>query len=193
MNANRLYPLLADRTKGFVYVCRTCDPDKAAALAAKHVTGLYSYPEERRRYPQSSVAAQVLGYAGIDNHGLAGLELQLDKQLSGKPGTQTVIKTPDGRPIDVISSTPVREGKSVALTIDHTIQAQAEMVPFIQRVGPHFLSPLGPLNSFVLLEVRDEKASRIYRYRAIFKDSSLLWTFTLTKEGKISSLQPTEE
>ena len=128
VNANRLYPLLADRTKGFVYVCRTCDPDKAAALAAKHVTGLYSYPEERRRYPQSSVAAQVLGYAGIDNHGLAGLELQLDKQLSGKPGTQTVIKTPDGRPIDVVSSTPVREGKSVALTIDHTIQAQAETV-----------------------------------------------------------------
>jgi CubicO group peptidase (beta-lactamase class C family) len=72
-------------------------------------------------------------------------------------------------------------------------EAQKEIVPFIQRVGPGFLRPLGPLKSLMLLEVRDEPASRIYRYRALFKDSSLLWTFTLTKEGKISSLQPTEE
>jgi cell division protein FtsI (penicillin-binding protein 3) len=136
VSAARLYPLLADRSKAFVYVCRTCDPARAAALAAKHIAGLYSYREERRTYPQGSVAAQVLGYAGIDNHGLAGLELQLDKRLSGKPGTQTVIKTPDGRPIDVIASTPVREGKSVTLTINHTIQAQAEAV--LRRTMSHW-------------------------------------------------------
>jgi cell division protein FtsI (penicillin-binding protein 3) len=128
VNAATLYPLLADRRRAFVYVCRTCDPARAAKLVARRVPGLYSYREERRTYPQGSVAAQVLGYAGIDNRGLAGLELELDKQLSGKPGTQTVIKTPDGRPIDVIASTPVREGRSVTLTIDHTIQAQAEAV-----------------------------------------------------------------
>jgi cell division protein FtsI/penicillin-binding protein 2 len=136
VNANRLYPLLADRTKAFVYVCRRCDPDAAAGLAAKHLTGLYSYPEERRSYPQGSVAAQVLGYAGIDNKGLAGLELELDRQLSGKPGTQTVLKTPDGRAVQIISATPVREGKSVNLTIDHTIQAQAETV--LRRTMSHW-------------------------------------------------------
>jgi cell division protein FtsI (penicillin-binding protein 3) len=136
VRASALLPRLSDRSKGFVYVCRKCDPDKAAALAARHVTGLYSYPEERRSYPQGSVAAQVLGYAGIDNRGLAGLELSLDPRLSGKPGTQTVIKTPDGRPIEVISATPVREGKSVTLTIDHTIQAQAETV--LRRTMSHW-------------------------------------------------------
>jgi hypothetical protein len=72
-------------------------------------------------------------------------------------------------------------------------EAQAEMVPFIQRIGPNYLRPLGTLKSLVLLEVRDEKTSRIYRYRAIFPDASLLWTFTLNREGKISSLQPTGE
>jgi D-alanyl-D-alanine carboxypeptidase len=72
-------------------------------------------------------------------------------------------------------------------------QAQAEIVPFIQRVGPNYLRPLGAMTAFVLLETREEKESRVYRYRAIYKDSSLLWTFALTKEGKISSLQPTEE
>jgi cell division protein FtsI/penicillin-binding protein 2 len=128
VNAARLYPQLADRRRAFVYVCRKCDPVRSAALISKKVVGLYSYREERRSYPQGSVAAQVLGYAGVDNHGLAGLELQLDKRLSGKPGAQTVIKTPDGQPIDVVASTPVREGRSVTLTIDHTIQAQAETV-----------------------------------------------------------------
>jgi cell division protein FtsI (penicillin-binding protein 3) len=136
VQANRLYPLLADRRKAFVYVCRKCDPAKAAVLAGKHVTGLYSYREERRSYPQDSVAAQVLGYAGVDNHGLAGLELQLDKTLSGKPGSQTIIKDPFGRAIDVISATPVREGRNVTLTIDHTIQAQAETV--LRRTMSHW-------------------------------------------------------
>jgi CubicO group peptidase (beta-lactamase class C family) len=72
-------------------------------------------------------------------------------------------------------------------------QAQAEIVPFIQRVGPNYLRPLGPMTGFVLLERREEQESRVYRYRASYKDSTLLWTFTLTKDGKISSLRPTEE
>jgi CubicO group peptidase (beta-lactamase class C family) len=71
--------------------------------------------------------------------------------------------------------------------------AQTQLVPFIRRAGPQFLHPLGPMKALVLLERREEKESRIYRYRAIYKDSSILWTFTLTKDGKISSLQPTEE
>jgi cell division protein FtsI/penicillin-binding protein 2 len=128
VNAAALLPQLSDRRRAFVYVCRKCDPVKAAALAARHIPGLYSYPEERRSYPQASVAAQVLGYAGIDNRGLAGLELQLDGTLSGRPGEQTVIKDPFGRAIDTVSSKPVREGANVTLTIDHTIQAQAETV-----------------------------------------------------------------
>jgi len=128
VDAAALYPALADRTHGFVYVCRKCDPVRAAAFAGKHIVGIGSYPEQRRSYPQGSVAAQVLGFAGVDNRGLAGLELQLDRKLAGKPGAQTIVKDPFGRVIDVVKSTPVREGKGVTLTIDHTIQAQAEMV-----------------------------------------------------------------
>ena len=55
------------------------------------LAGLGFYPEERRFYPQGSVASHVLGYAGLDNRGLAGLELQLDKTLAGKPGSETRI------------------------------------------------------------------------------------------------------
>jgi cell division protein FtsI (penicillin-binding protein 3) len=123
-----LYPELADKSHGFVYLARKADPAKASALAKQEISGLGFYPEERRTYPQGTVASQVLGYAGVDNHGLAGLELQLDRTLSGTAGKETIVKDPFGRAIDVVSQTPEREGRNAFLTIDHTIQANAELV-----------------------------------------------------------------
>jgi cell division protein FtsI (penicillin-binding protein 3) len=128
LNANALYPQLLDKKRSFVYLARKGDPAQAAAFMKRNLAGVGSYPEERRIYPQKSVAAQVLGYAGVDNKGLAGLEVGLDRSLAGRPGTETVVKDPLGRPIDVISSTPERQGRDVYLTLDHTIQAQAESV-----------------------------------------------------------------
>jgi cell division protein FtsI/penicillin-binding protein 2 len=54
--------------------------------------------------------------------------MSLDKQLTGAPGRQTVIRDPIGRPIDIQNIVPARPGKAVFLTLDHTIQAQAEQV-----------------------------------------------------------------
>src|SRR5205814_4896688 len=75
---NALYPQLKDKKRRFVYIERKADPAKAKTLLDRKLPGVASYPEERRTYPQKSVAAQVLGYAGIDNKGLAGVELSLD-------------------------------------------------------------------------------------------------------------------
>ena len=80
VNANELYPQLLDKRRGFVYVQRFADPAKAALLAKKGLAGLGFYAEERRAYPQHTVAAQVVGYAGVDNKGLAGLEVLYDRQ-----------------------------------------------------------------------------------------------------------------
>src|SRR6185437_12856595 len=74
LKLKNVYPLLANHTSGFAYVERKAPPELAAALAAKKPTGFTFYPEERRVYPQNTVAAPVLGYAGVDNTGLAGLE-----------------------------------------------------------------------------------------------------------------------
>src|SRR5919201_3694842 len=63
LDAKRLAATLADRRLGFVYVKRKADPAKASALAKRNLTGFDFYPEERRAYPQHSVAAQVLGFA----------------------------------------------------------------------------------------------------------------------------------
>jgi cell division protein FtsI (penicillin-binding protein 3) len=119
---------LSDRSRGFVYVARKADPDKAARLAERKLQGLGFYREERRVYPQRSVGAQVLGYAGVDNRGLEGVESALDRVLVGRPGSETIVKDPIGRAINVVKSTPAHEGRDIYLTLDHNLQANAEAV-----------------------------------------------------------------
>ena len=119
---------LADRSRGFVYLARKADPRRAEILKQAGIVGLGFSDEEQRVYPLTHVASQVIGYAGTDNHGLAGLELGLEKVLAGKAGSETVIRDPTGRPIDILSSTAAHEGQNVTLTLDHNIQAQAEAV-----------------------------------------------------------------
>jgi cell division protein FtsI/penicillin-binding protein 2 len=128
LSADTLYPQLADRSRSFVYVQRKADPQRAAALERKGLTGLHFYPEERRSYPQGSVAAQALGFAGVDNRGLAGLEFALDGSLAGRPGAETMVTDPAGRAIDVVRERPAVQGRDVYLTLDGTLQSNAEQV-----------------------------------------------------------------
>jgi cell division protein FtsI (penicillin-binding protein 3) len=128
LDPNELAATLADRTHGFVYVARKADPALATKLKRRQLPGLGFYPEERRFYPQAALASQVLGYAGVDNHGLAGLELSLDKTLGGRPGRERIVKDAAGQAIDTIRSQTERDGSDVYLTLDHTIQANAQAV-----------------------------------------------------------------
>jgi cell division protein FtsI/penicillin-binding protein 2 len=128
LDPKQVYERLSDRTHGFVYVERKADAALAARLQRRHLTGIGFYPEERRFYPQHSIAAQVLGYAGVDNHGLSGLELSLDKPLAGRAGQETLVRDPFGHVLDSIVSKTARDGSDVSLTIDHNIQAEAELV-----------------------------------------------------------------
>ena len=128
LDPKQLYERISDRSHGFVYVERKADATRAARLQRLHITGLGFYPEETRFYPQHSIAAQVLGYAGVDNHGLSGLELTLDRPLAGQAGRETLVRDPFGHVLDSIISKTARDGSDVSLTIDHNIQAEAEQV-----------------------------------------------------------------
>ena len=121
--------LLDDRTHGFVYVERKAPPVDATALAQKNLVGFGFYAEERRVYPQKSVAAPVLGYAGVDNNGLCGsraaAQLAADRQARARRRSSAIRSVTSSR-----SRTRSRRatGKNVFLTLDHTIQANAEQV-----------------------------------------------------------------
>jgi cell division protein FtsI/penicillin-binding protein 2 len=114
--------------KGFAYVARKADPDYAEAAVDLGIPGVSSYPEEKRTYPLKGTAAQVLGFAGTDNKGLAGVELLYDAQLSGKPGSETVVRDPSGHSLKTVSQKPPTSGEDVRLTLDAEIQYTAEHV-----------------------------------------------------------------
>ena len=92
LDPDKLYGPLADQSSGFVYVARKADAKRADALQRKGIQGLGFYSEERRAYPQGAVGAHVLGYAGVDNKGLSGLELALERDA------RRAARARDGRP-----------------------------------------------------------------------------------------------
>jgi cell division protein FtsI (penicillin-binding protein 3) len=128
VDSDDLLRSISDRTRRFVYVARKADPDRAAVLGRQELPGVGFYPEELRVYPQGTIGAHVLGYAGLDNHGLAGVEKQLDPILSGEAGNETIVRDPTGRLIDVLRGNDVRQGQDVTLTIDHVLQSRTEAV-----------------------------------------------------------------
>jgi len=131
LDPDKVLAELSDRSHGFVYVARKADPVRVAILKKKGIVGLGYTNEEQRVYPLGHVASQVVGYAGTDNRGLAGLELGLEGVLSGKDGSETVIRDPSGRAIDVLKSTSAREGKGCVYLKDLEgidLQVLAELV-----------------------------------------------------------------
>ena len=66
---------------GFVWIKRKVDPDVANRLKRLQFEGVGFCEESKRYFPSAGLAAQLLGFAGMDNHGLEGTELFFDKLL----------------------------------------------------------------------------------------------------------------
>jgi Cell division protein FtsI/penicillin-binding protein 2 len=112
----------------FVWLKRTLEPDATQQVIelakAEDIRGLDFIEESKRYYPNDSLAAQVLGFVGTDDIGLSGLEMAMDKTIKGEMVRQAVDTDSYGIPIlqSSVMFKPVKQGKSVFLTIDSTIQ-----------------------------------------------------------------------
>lgn len=124
---------------GYVYLERKVSPEIAEEIEALGLAGIGLEKESKRYYPQGFLAAQVIGYVGMDNIGLSGLELQYDDVLAGVKGEAGVEYDPRGEPIpgvtNVITS-PV-DGCDIQLTIDSEIQfkLQEQLKAAVQQSG----------------------------------------------------------
>jgi cell division protein FtsI (penicillin-binding protein 3) len=118
---------LADE-KEFVWVARQLDRAVAERLAAAGVPGVAFLKEYKRYYPMGQVAAHVLGYAGIDQRGLAGLEHSADHLVAGRQGRKTLRR--DARrgtaASPLFGGSEAQPGSSLHLTLDAAIQHVAE-------------------------------------------------------------------
>ena len=111
--------------RAFAYVRRQVAPDQARRVAELNLDGIDFIKESKRFYPNKELAAHLLGWVGIDNKGLSGLEYTYDPQIRGKAGT-ILIHTDARRHAYSRFERPPTSGSSIELTIDEYLQHIAE-------------------------------------------------------------------
>ena len=109
----------------FCWIARKVDPQVSERIRALNLRGVYFQQESRRYYPKGELAAQVLGYVGMDDEGLAGLEHAYENDLAGKPGTMVISRDARKRRFARVEKKP-EPGENLVLTIDEKIQWIAE-------------------------------------------------------------------
>ena len=109
--------------KKFVWIKRMVTPKEAESVKNLNITGVDFITEHKRFYPNKTLAAQVLGFTSIDDHGLEGLEFYYDEYLKGYASQYTILKDALGRGFDAEKITGLNyKGNNLVLTIDSVIQ-----------------------------------------------------------------------
>ena len=188
MDGEKLYTRLKGSSVLDVTIKRSCTREEYAAvldfISKNSLERLvFTEPQSNRYYPQSTLAAHVLGFTGSDSQGLYGLEYYYDDILSGTDGYYVYAKDAGGRALDTEFSSyiPAEDGYSIVTTIDSYVQEQLEAVIEAARVNSGAQnrvtgivmdtasgailamatsSPFDPNNPFVLDALSEEKLNQ---------------------------------
>jgi cell division protein FtsI (penicillin-binding protein 3) len=114
-----------DASKTFCWVVRKPDPEISERIRSLNLRGIYFQKESKRYYPKGDLAAQVLGYVGMDDKGLSGIEREYEDQLHGRPGQMLVSVDARKKYFGSVEKQP-EPGQNIILTIDEKIQYIAE-------------------------------------------------------------------
>ena len=109
----------------FCWLARKADAETADRIRSMNLRGIYFQKESKRFYPKRELAAQVLGYVGMDDEGLSGIERADDDELRGKPGRMLISVDARRKWFGSVEKQP-DPGENVVLTIDEKIQYIAE-------------------------------------------------------------------
>jgi cell division protein FtsI (penicillin-binding protein 3) len=109
----------------FCWLARKADAEIADRIRSMNLRGIYFQKESKRFYPKRELAAQVLGYVGMDDEGLSGIERADDDELRGKPGRMLISVDARRKWFGSVEKQP-DPGENVVLTIDEKIQYIAE-------------------------------------------------------------------
>ena len=115
------------KRKRFTWLGRKLRLTKNQVEKVKELKGIFIEGTPERVYPNHELLSQVIGFVGLDNKGLSGLEYLYDKELKGNPVTLKYTIDNKGRPIKFESHQNVTaQAKDIYLTIDKDIQSMAE-------------------------------------------------------------------
>jgi cell division protein FtsI (penicillin-binding protein 3) len=130
LNEEELLLRLSNQSREFVWLARRLDPPVSEGVQRLSIPGLYFLSESKRYYPQREIAAQVLGFVGTDDHGLAGLELLYNEILAGKAIRRTFLRAPfRGAALDPPTLTTKmvpQPGQDLRLNLDVVVQYLVE-------------------------------------------------------------------
>jgi cell division protein FtsI (penicillin-binding protein 3) len=113
------------KRRSFAYVRRQVAPDQKRRVADLNLDGIGFMSESKRFYPNKELGAHLVGWVGIDNKGLSGLEYTYDPQIRGKAGT-ILVHTDARRHAFSRFERPPTSGSTIELTIDQYLQHIAE-------------------------------------------------------------------
>lgn len=114
-------------TKPFVWIKRQITPKESKMLSDLNLPGIVLIPDYSRYYPNKFLAAQVLGFCGLDGKGIEGVEYFYNSELQGSQDKVKVLKDALGRKFETEKNIPSdSDGKNLVLTIDAAIQLATE-------------------------------------------------------------------
>jgi cell division protein FtsI (penicillin-binding protein 3) len=185
------------RDAHFVYLARQVDLQVGEEIMALRLPGIGMLTEPRRVYPSGGLAAQVIGFTGIDGDALQGLEARHDDLLRGTPGTLRFERALGGLSIasGLREVAPAVPGRDLVLTIDRDIQFAAERVAaevieryraegatiVVMEVGTGEILGMASAPTFDPADLRDEEQA-FWRNRAVtdlFEPGSIQKTLVL--------------
>ena len=109
--------------KTFVFIKRQVPPETADRITALKLPGVHQEKEYRRYYPTGDMTAHIVGFTGVDDRGLEGVELAYQPSLIGRHGSRTVIRDRRGNIVEDIGALkPPQDGRDVRLALDSKIQ-----------------------------------------------------------------------
>ena len=113
-----------EKERYFVWIKRKLSQDSYREIQDMGLEGFDFVTESTRYYPKENLAANMLGFVGVDNQGLEGLELYFDNELKGLPGLVVMERDASGGkiPLSIEQMQPSQDGNSLVLTIDEVIQ-----------------------------------------------------------------------
>ncbi len=120
------YNFLKDRlsrSKSFIWLARKISPQQSEAIKKLNLKGIGFVKESKRCYPNGYLTSQAMGFAGLDNTGLEGLEVYYDKYLKGEAGWSVILRDAHSKKLDIYEKMILaKDGYDLVLTIDEVIQ-----------------------------------------------------------------------
>ncbi|MGH9397775.1 MAG: penicillin-binding protein [Terriglobia bacterium] len=116
-----------DASRSFCWVERKITPAQSARIRSLDLKGIYFQKEMKRFYPMKDLAASVVGYVGMDDRGLGGLEQSLNSVIRGQPGHALVMEDARRQTFQSLDETG-QPGMNVVLTLDTGLQYIAQRV-----------------------------------------------------------------